>query len=62
MHKGLIPRDLHLADTVTSLEEEDKRLFLAFASKMLQWLPKDRKTAKGLLEDPWLQMDSNEEE
>jgi len=39
---------------VSALEGEEKRLFLSFVSKMLQWLPEDRKTAKELLEDPWL--------
>ena len=55
MHKDLIPTDVRLEDSVLSLEGEDKRLFLDFAKKMLQWLPEDRKTAKELLEDPWLQ-------
>jgi hypothetical protein len=40
--------------SITSLDGEDKLLFLEFASKMLQWLPEDRKTAKELLQDPWL--------
>jgi hypothetical protein len=34
---------------------EEKGLFLNFVRKMLQWLPEDRKTAKELREDPWLQ-------
>lgn len=55
MHKDLIPIDVRLEDSVLSLEGEDKRLFLDFIKKMLQWLPEDRKTAKELLEDPWLQ-------
>ena len=32
----------------------DKEMFLAFVKGMLQWRPEDRKTAKDLLEDPWL--------
>jgi len=55
MHKDLIPTDVRLEDSILSLEGEDKRLFLDFIKKMLQWLPEDRGTAKGLLEDPWLQ-------
>ena len=55
MHKDLIPTETRLEDSVLSLEGEDKRLFLDFIKQMLQWLPEDRKTAKELLEDPWLQ-------
>jgi serine/threonine protein kinase len=58
MHKDLIPTDVKLEDSVVSLEGEDKRLFLDFIKKMLQWLPEDRKTAKELLEDPWLRENS----
>ncbi len=54
MHKDLIPTDVSLEGSVLSLEGDDKRLFLNFARKMLQWLPEHRKTAKELLEDPWL--------
>jgi serine/threonine-protein kinase SRPK3 len=45
----------------TSLEEEEanlagqeKAVFLKFMSKMLQWKPEDRKSAKELMNDPWL--------
>jgi serine/threonine protein kinase len=55
MYRGLIPTDLKLEDSVLSLDGEDKRLFFDFISKMLQWLPEDRKTAKELLDHPWLQ-------
>ncbi|CZT46548.1 related to protein kinase [Rhynchosporium secalis] len=54
MHKDLIPTGVSLEDSVLSLEGEDKRAFLSLIKKMLQWLPEDRKTAKELLEDPWL--------
>lgn len=50
----LIPTGCTLEDSVKSLEGEDKRLFLEFAKKMLCWLPEERKTAKELLQDPWL--------
>jgi len=59
MHKDLIPTDIKLEDSVLSLEGDDKRLFLDFIKNMLQWLPEERKTAKELLEDPWLQEKSS---
>ncbi|KAF2189938.1 kinase-like protein [Zopfia rhizophila CBS 207.26] len=56
----------HVADIVipaTSLESEEenlegeeKALFLQFLRSMLQWEPRDRKSAKELIEDPWLQI------
>lgn len=52
MHKDLIQSNFDLADTVTSHGGGDEKLFLASVSKMLQWLPEDRKTAKKPLEDP----------
>lgn len=55
LHKGLIPTDVRLDDSILSLGGEDKRLFLDFISKMLQWLPEGRKTAKEFLDHPWLQ-------
>ncbi|KAI9843644.1 MAG: hypothetical protein M1837_006226 [Sclerophora amabilis] len=45
-----------------SLEGQDKKLFLEFMSKMLQWLPEDRKNARELLEDDWLLRDSPSKE
>ena len=33
---------------------EDKKLFLDFIRKMLQWLPEKKSTAKQLLAEPWL--------
>lgn len=58
MHKNLISIDVRLEDSVLSLKREDKHLFLDFIKKMLQWLSKDRKTVKKLLEDSWLQKKS----
>jgi serine/threonine protein kinase len=52
--QNLIPQETSLADSVTNTEGEDKRLFLKFISRMLQWLPENRSTAKELLADPWL--------
>lgn len=43
-----------LEDLETSLEGEDKQLFLQLMNKMLQWAPEDRKTAKELMKDPWI--------
>ncbi|KAI9930788.1 hypothetical protein MW887_011546 [Aspergillus wentii] len=36
------------------LQGRNKEMFLAFMRGMLQWRPEDRKTARELLEDPWL--------
>lgn len=36
------------------LSGSDKEQFLRFLRSMLKWLPEERKTAKQLLEDPWL--------
>ncbi|KAK5445364.1 hypothetical protein LTS15_010145 [Exophiala xenobiotica] len=51
-------RGATLENTISNLSDEDKRLFLHFVARMLQWLPEDRATAKELLEDPWLRRDS----
>ncbi|GIK05193.1 hypothetical protein Aspvir_009296 [Aspergillus viridinutans] len=58
LHGDLIPHNLKIEDTVDTLEGEQKSQFLSFAKKMLRWLPADRKTAKELIEDPWLSDDS----
>ncbi|KAI9705040.1 MAG: hypothetical protein M1836_006823 [Candelina mexicana] len=50
----LIPKGLSLANTITSLSGNEKAEFLDFVKKMLQWQPEKRKTAKELLDDPWL--------
>ena len=36
------------------LSGDDKRNFLRFVARMLEWLPEDRATARELLADPWL--------
>ncbi|KAI9841786.1 MAG: hypothetical protein M1837_000380 [Sclerophora amabilis] len=56
-YKALIPSAVTFEDTVLSLEGNDKRLFLSFARKMLQWVPEERKTAKELVDDPWLDLE-----
>lgn len=43
-----------LEDVETRLEGSDKMLFLQFIRSMLRWLPEERKSAKDLLEDSWL--------
>ncbi|KAL2800487.1 CMGC protein kinase [Aspergillus keveii] len=35
-------------------DKKDKEMFMDFMRGMLQWRPEDRKTAKELLQDPWL--------
>lgn len=58
MHKDLIPDAFNIGVSVLSLEGKEKEEFLNFVLKMLQWLPDKRKSAKELLEDPWLCPDS----
>jgi serine/threonine protein kinase len=52
--RELVPDEYTLEDSVACLEGKEKKLFIEFARKMLHWLPEDRKTAKELLEDPWI--------
>ncbi len=55
LHKDLIPSDFRLEDSVPSLEDDpEKEQFLDFVRGMLRWVPEERKTAKELLDDPWL--------
>ncbi|KAF4633002.1 hypothetical protein G7Y89_g5128 [Cudoniella acicularis] len=49
-----IPQGTSLEGSEECLEGSNKEEFLAFVRGMLQWRPEDRKTAKQLLEDPWL--------
>jgi serine/threonine protein kinase len=55
MHKGLIPSDVSLEDSVSALQGREKEDFLDFVRMMLHWLPEERKSARDLLEHPWLQ-------
>ncbi|KAF2212024.1 hypothetical protein CERZMDRAFT_106270 [Cercospora zeae-maydis SCOH1-5] len=43
-----------LEDRLTQLTGDSKTQFLAFVRSMLQWQPEKRRTARQLLEDPWL--------
>ena len=52
---GLIPiPEISFEKSETYLEGKNKELFLQFMRKMLCWVPEERKTAKELLQDPWL--------
>ncbi|KAM5480467.1 putative non-specific serine/threonine protein kinase [Microsporum canis] len=55
-HYEKVP-SVSLEDVETRLEGQDKELFLKFIRSMLEWLPEDRKTAKELLDDPWLNIE-----
>lgn len=49
-----ISQDTSLEKSEERLEGENKAVFLRFMRGMLQWRPEDRKTAKELFDDPWL--------
>ncbi|AEO68037.1 uncharacterized protein THITE_2050733 [Thermothielavioides terrestris NRRL 8126] len=49
-----IPENTSLEAAEAHLEGENKAAFLSFVRGMLQWRLEDRKTAKELLQDPWL--------
>lgn len=49
-----IPTGAELEDSEEFLEGKNKEMFMTFMRGMLQWRPEDRKTAKELLKDPWL--------
>ncbi|PWY91703.1 kinase-like protein [Aspergillus sclerotioniger CBS 115572] len=43
-----------LEESEENLSGQNKQAFLRFIRSMLQWVPEERKTAKELLDDPWL--------
>ena len=49
-----VPQGTSLERSEEYLEGKNKDMFLVFMRGMLQWRPEDWKTAKGLLEDPWM--------
>ncbi|OJI90078.1 hypothetical protein ASPTUDRAFT_25663 [Aspergillus tubingensis CBS 134.48] len=49
-----IPQTGGLCASEEFLEGRNKDMFLDFMNGMLQWRPEDRKTARELLKDPWL--------
>ncbi|KAI4212365.1 MAG: hypothetical protein LQ351_004935 [Letrouitia transgressa] len=53
----LTPQIFSLESSISKIDGQDKRMFLAFVSRMLTWQPEDRSTAKELLSDPWLRAD-----
>ncbi|CAG7996098.1 unnamed protein product [Penicillium nalgiovense] len=53
-HDIEIPTGVSLEQSEEFLEGRNKEMFIAFMRGMLQWRPEDRKTAKDLLQDPWL--------
>jgi serine/threonine protein kinase len=53
--KGLAEIPQHtLEDSEVCLEGENKKMFVQFMRKMLQWDPDQRHNAAELLVDPWL--------
>jgi len=56
---GLSIPKISLEAAETRLEGKSKEQFLAFMRSMLKWTPKERKTARELLEDPWLNNSQN---
>ena len=52
-YNELIPHR-SLEDTVPFLEEKEREEFLAFARQMLAWHPETRKTARELMDHPFL--------
>ena len=49
-----VPQGTSLEQSEEFLEGKNKEMFLNFMRGMLQWRPEDRKTARQLLKDPWL--------
>ncbi|ROT35114.1 kinase domain-containing protein [Sodiomyces alkalinus F11] len=49
-----VPQGNSLDKAERFLQGKDKAMFLDFVKGMLAWRPEDRKTARELLEDPWL--------
>ncbi|KAJ5209217.1 hypothetical protein N7449_003596 [Penicillium cf. viridicatum] len=49
-----VPGGMSLENSEERLSGGNKEMFLKFMRGMLQWRPEDRKTAKQLLKDPWL--------
>lgn len=49
-----IPSDVSLESCEVFLEGESREGFLNLVRGMLLWRPEDRKTAKQLAQDPWI--------
>lgn len=53
LREDLIPKR-KLDDTVPSLDAGEREAFLSFIKQMLAWLPEERKTARELMDHPFL--------
>ncbi|KKZ61984.1 non-specific serine/threonine protein kinase [[Emmonsia] crescens] len=53
-HKDAAIPSISLESLEKRLSGQDKESFIQFLKSMLKWLPEERKTARQLLEDPWL--------
>ena len=53
LHDNLIPTR-KLEDTIPSLPTVEREAFLSFVRQMLAWLPEERKTARELMDHPFL--------
>ncbi|KDE84954.1 hypothetical protein AO1008_00304 [Aspergillus oryzae 100-8] len=51
---GVSIPSISMEESEENLSSQDKQQFLHFMWSMLQWVPEERKTAKELLDDPWL--------
>ncbi|KAJ6036063.1 hypothetical protein N7540_000342, partial [Penicillium herquei] len=53
-HEDAVVPPISLESLEKRLSGTEKESFLCFLRSMLSWLPEERKTARQLLEDPWL--------
>ncbi|EHK16493.1 uncharacterized protein TRIVIDRAFT_195425 [Trichoderma virens Gv29-8] len=54
---GRIPSDFSFENTIGFMSGEEKLRFIRFVKRMMKWSPKERNTARELLDDPWLHED-----
>lgn len=54
----IVRQDFNLENSITKIDGENKKMFLKFVDRMLQWDPEERSTAGELLDDPWLKGES----
>ncbi|KAK2745268.1 hypothetical protein FQN57_003963 [Myotisia sp. PD_48] len=52
--KDQIPKDFTFENSLSTIEGQEKEMFLAFVRRMVRWKPEERSTAQELLTDPWL--------
>lgn len=57
LHNELIP-SRSLKETAPFLGKKDQDEFLSFVRQMLTWLPEQRKTARELIDHPFLKLGS----